>query len=133
MLLTRNMEIQNGVLCLEPITNKMSKTTSPFFIPCNSSPEQKWTFLKDKENNEKGQIVHQKSGRCLSFNKVREKAEDTKRNKIKMLSFLSNIVNEIGLTIETPSLEHCEQDRNSNRYQTQIWTIDTPANFQNEL
>lgn len=127
------MELQNGVLCLEPIHDKKSKLAKASFMPCNFSPEQKWDFLKITESGERGQIVHQTSGKCLSFSKVKERTEDTRYNKVKMLSFLSNIVNEIGLAIATPVLEPCAQNTASNRYQAQIWSIDSPANFSSDL
>ena len=127
------MEIQNSVLCLEPIRNKKTGSTQSSFMPCNSSPEQKWKFVKVNENEAKGRIVHQKSGYCLSFNKTREKNQSTKYNKVKMLSFLSNIVNEIGLTIETPVLEPCQEDKTSNSYESQIWSIDSPVTLSTDI
>ena len=128
------MELQNGALCLEPIYNKKSKQTEAFFNPCNFSPDQKWNFVKIAESGERGQIVHQTSGKCLSFNsKVMEKAQDTRYNKVKMLSFLSNIVNEIGLTVSTPVLEPCEENITSDQYKSQIWSLDSPANFSSGL
>ena len=127
------MEIQNSVLCLEPIHNKKTGSTQSFFMPCNSSPEQKWKFLKVNENEAKGRIIHQKSGNCLSFKKTPEKSQSTRYSKVKMLSFLSNIVNEIGLTIETPVLEPCEEEKSSNRYQSQMWSIDSPVNLSSDI
>ena len=127
------MELQNGVLCLEPIGTKKSKLTEAFFMPCNFSPEQKWNFVTITESGNRGQIVHQNSGKCLSFGKMKEKAQDTRYNKVKMLSFLSNIVNEIGLTISTPVLVPCEGSIASDQYKKQIWSMDSPANFNGEL
>ena len=134
MLMTKNMEIQNGVLCLEPIpSRKIHEPIESFFMPCNSSPKQKWMFLKVSEGEDKGKIVHQGTGKCLSFNKVKESTQDSRYSKVKMLSFLSNIVNDIGLTIETPVMESCEIDKSSTRYQSQIWSLDSPVNFNSDL
>ena len=123
------MEIQNSVLCLEPIQNKKTQSTQSFFMPCNSSPEQKWKFVKIGEDQDKVQIAHLESGNCLSFNKTPENNRSTRYNKVKMLSFLSNIVHEIGVTIESPVLESCEEDKTSIRYQSQIWSLDSPVNL----
>ena len=127
------MDIQNSVLCLEPIRNTKNASTQSFFMPCNSSPEQKWKFVKANENETTGRIIHQKSGNWLSFKKTPEKSQSTRYSKVKMLSFLSNIVNEIGLTIESPVLEPCEKNKSSNRYQLQIWSIDSPVNLSYDI
>ena len=129
MLFTRNMELQNGVLCLEPISRKSSKTTEAAFVACSSSKEQKWNYIKTDENGTKGKIVHQASGTCLSFNKHKENSQDPKYNKVKMLAFLSNIVNEIGINIVTPVIEPCEQKTDSQRYGAQVWSMDSPVNL----
>ena len=127
------MELQNGVLCLEPIRNKKSNLMEASFMPCNFSPEQKWNFVKNIESGERGQIVHQASRKCLSFSKVKERTQDTRYNKVKMLSFLSNIVNEIGLSNATPVLVPCERSIPSNQYKAQIWSMESPANFNSDL
>ena len=126
MLFTRNMQIQNGVLCLEPIYSKKSNVTEAYFVPCNFSKQQRWNYTKITESGEKGKIVHQGSGGCLSFSKKKDSPPGTKQGRAKMLAFLSDVVNEIAFNIDTPTIEHCEQSRGSKRYNTQVWAMDSP-------
>ena len=126
------MEIQNSVTCLEPMSNK-TDALEAFFMPCTSSPKQKWDFVKVSNNEHEGQIIHKSSNKCLSFNKIpEEKAPDTRYSKVKLLHFLSNVVNEVGLTIDSPVLETCEKDQFSSRYKSQLWSIDSPVNLINK-
>ena len=129
MLFTRNMQIQNGVLCLEPIYSKKSNVTEAYFVPCNFSKQQRWSYTKITEPGEKGKIVHQASGRCLSFSKKKDTAPDTKYGRAKMLAFLSDVVSEIAFNIDTPIIEHCEQDRGSKHYNSQVWAMDSAIKF----
>ena len=128
MLLTHNNQLQNGVLCLEPNYNKKYNVAEGAFMACDFSPSQKWNFIESAGMKGHGKIVHEATGKCLSFHKPRTKtATSDKYKNVRMLAFLSGVVGDIGLKIEAPILSPCETKPGSEIYDDQIWAMDMPA------
>ena len=46
MLYTKDMELRNGINCIEPISNNKTKRSEAFFMPCDFQSKQKWKFEK---------------------------------------------------------------------------------------
>ena len=108
-ILTHSSEIRTSTNCLTP------KNESLVTIGCDFSSVQKWTF-----NSRTGNLVHNDSGKCLTF-QAKEKKGTKKQNK-SMLNFLSSVVKDMARELASPELKTCDE-ANAN----QKWRLDRPA------
>ena len=104
-ILTQSSEIRTSTNCLTP------KNDTLVTIGCDFSSLQKWTFNK-------GTIVHNDSGKCLTF----QTKEKTQKASKSMLNFLSSVVKDMARELASPELKTCDEE-NSN----QKWRLDRPA------
>ena len=73
MLFTKDMELRNGINCIEPLLNNNTERTEAVFLPCNFQDEQKWKFI---EVNNGGMLINVATGKCLTFTNEQEKRDN---------------------------------------------------------
>ena len=132
LLYTKNMELRNGVNCIEPLFNKKSQKLAAVFVPCNFQPEQKWVFEK-RTGKEivNGMLINVATGKCLTFESTTmqvkmhtgSKVKIHKDTKNKMLSFLTKVVKESVEEVQTPYIFNCKKSNNSRTFHSQIWLM----------
>ena len=106
-ILTQNSEIRTSTNCLTP------KNDSLVTVGCDFSSAQKWTLKSG------GYLVHNDSGKCLTFTKKSKPASKSKS----MLNFLSNVVKDIARELTSPELKTCADTKN------QRWRLNRPADW----
>ena len=121
-----DMELRNGINCIEPLFNNKTGRLEAVFLPCNFQPEQQWKFEKSNDReNERGTLVNVGNRKCLTFSSSEEQSGGTKyKRKNNMLSFLAKVVKESVEEVQTPYIYNCEHSRNSHIFQSQIWRLD---------
>jgi hypothetical protein len=123
---------------LQPWKPRKSENETISFIGCDFSEQQKWTFKpvqtpgtedSEKGNENPGQFVHSGSGRCLTLASKNRRRPAEKS----VLSFLASIALETGLKTESPTLEDCKAvtEMKDEENQTQLWTMNLPAEWEN--
>ena len=132
LLYTKNMELRNGVNCIEPLFNKKSEKLEAVFLPCNFQPEQKWIFeIRTGKEIVNGMLINLATGKCLTFESttmkvkvhVGSKDKNDKDVKNKLLSFLTKVVKESVEKVQTPYIFNCKKSNNSHTFQSQIWLM----------
>ena len=125
MLFTKDMELRNGINCIEPLLNNNTARTEAMFLPCNFQDEQKWKFI---EVNNGGILINVATGKCLTFTNEQEKRDtkdkETSMKKSKMLSMLAKLVRDSVDKVQSPYLLTCDKSTSSNIFQSQIWLLD---------
>lgn len=86
---------------------------------CDFSKAQKWLFKPILDDF--GQIIHQESEKCLSFDR---KTITTKHKPSSILHFLSNVVKEAVQEMDSPMLEECNE-----HIQNQLWSLNLAAKW----
>lgn len=126
ILYTMDMELRNGINCIEPLFNNKTGRLEAVFLPCNFQPEQQWKFEKSNDGeNERGTLINVGNRKCLTFNSAEEQSGGTKyKRKNNMLSFLAKVVKESVEEVQTPYIYNCENSGNSHIFQSQIWRLD---------
>ena len=114
-ILSKYDEIKSSTDCMMPNQSK----TELVITSCDFSKAQKWLFKPILDNF--GQIIHQKSEKCLSFDK---KTITTKHKSSSILHFLSNVVKEAVQEMDSPMLEKCNEHK-----QNQLWSLNLASKW----
>ena len=129
MLITKDMEVRNGINCIEPLLNNNTERIEAVFLPCNFQDEQKWKFVEkagDLNNDDtiNGMLINVASGKCLTFANTEKRDTKESMKKSKMLSMLAKLVRDSVDKVQSPYLLTCDKSTTSNISQSQVWFLD---------
>ena len=114
-ILSKYDEIKSSTDCMT--TNHSNSEL--VITSCNFSKTQTWLFKPILDNF--GQIIHQESDKCLSFDK---QTVTTKHKSSSILHFLSNVVKEAVQEMNSPMLEECNEYK-----QNQLWSLNLASKW----
>ena len=120
MLYTKDMELRNGINCIEPISNNKTKRSEAFFMPCDFQSKQKWKFEKSSDTGI-GTLKNVETGECLDFSSKDFGLQVKQKKKNKMLSFLAKVVKETVEDIQAPYLSECTRSIESPLITSHAW------------
>ena len=122
MLYTKDMELRNGINCIEPVLNNKTKRTEAFFMPCDFQAKQKWKFDKISDTGI-GRLINIDTRQCLHFSSKDFGLEQKLKKRNKMLSFLAKVVKDTVEEIQTPYLSDCKESPQPPPIKSQAWQL----------
>ena len=122
MLYTKDMELRNGINCIEPVLNNKTKRAEAFFMPCDFQAKQKWKFDKSSDTGI-GRLINIDTRQCLHFSSKDFGLEQKLKKRNKMLSFLAKVVKDTVEEIQTPYLSDCKESLQPPPITSQAWQL----------